>query len=488
MALMNPVSWENVKCHVRDSVGEDQYTAWMAAMELEDYEAESREVTIAVPSETHLRWVNRRYIPQLQEAFSEELGVSVSVRLIVDVVDSPAVNQVHSEVVASRRGGGVTMEAPGVTLNGGTSSKKRTGLDGGGPSGEVDLRRHGVEPPRLNSRYIFSEFVVGESNRYAHAAATAVADPRSRGFNPLFIYGGSGLGKTHLMQAIGHSLHERDNRLRVTYITSEQFINNFINAIQNRTHVDFREMYRNCDLLLIDDVQFLQGKERTQQEFFHTFNALYDAGKRVVVTSDRPPKELATLEERLRSRFEWGLLVDIQPPDLETRIAILRKKAMQEGVNLSSDVIHFIAEHITENIREMEGALKRLHMAASLHDCRIDLERARSILGHLIVGNPQPKVSVEDIQRSVCEYFKINLSDLLGSGRSKRVSQPRHMAQYLSRKLTDLSFPDIAQKFGGKDHTSIIYAVRKVERDMEKDSNVASIVNHLTWRVTKGAD
>ncbi|MCC5877688.1 MAG: chromosomal replication initiator protein DnaA, partial [Candidatus Sumerlaeia bacterium] len=320
------------------------------------------------------------------------------------------------------------------------------------------------------------------------AAAPAPPDPRSRGFNPLFIYGGSGLGKTHLMQAIGHCLYERDNRLRVTYITSEQFINNFINAIQNRTHVDFRAMYRNCDLLLIDDVQFLQGKERTQQEFFHTFNALYDAGKRVVVTSDRPPKELATLEERLRSRFEWGLLVDIQPPDLETRIAILRKKAKQEGVNLSSDVIHFIAEHITENIREIEGALKRLHMAASLHDCQIDLERARTILGHLIVGNPQPKVSVEDIQRSVCEYFKINLSDLLGSGRSKRVSQPRHMAQYLSRKLTDLSFPDIAQKFGGKDHTSIIYAVRKVERDMEKDSNVASIVNHLTRRVTKGAD
>lgn len=487
MPLLNPVHWENVKNHVRVAVGDDQYDAWMATMQLEDYEADSRVVTIAVPSETHHRWLNRRYIPQLQEALSNELGIPVTVRLIVDQEEGdPITGSALGHVQPSRE----MDEFSGIDSPTSNFHVEAQPSPHVAPTffDKSDRRRQISEPPRLNAHYLFSEFVVGESNRYAHAAAMAVSDPRSRSFNPLFIYGGSGLGKTHLMQAIGHGLYQRDNRLRVTYITSEQFINTFINAIQNKTHAEFRELYRSCDLLLIDDVQFLQGKERTQQEFFHTFNALYDAGKRVVVTSDRPPKELATLEERLRSRFEWGLLVDIQPPDLETRVAILRKKAQLEGVRLSSDVIFFIAERIKDNIREMEGALKRLHMAASIHDCQIDLARAREILGHLIIGSPQTRVSVEDIQRAVCEYFKLNLADLLGSGRSKRVSHPRHMAQYLSRKLTDLSFPDIAQKFGGKDHTSIIYAVRKVERDMENDPNVASIVNHLTKRVTRGDD
>jgi chromosomal replication initiator protein len=344
------------------------------------------------------------------------------------------------------------------------------------------------EPPRLNPRYVFEEFVVGESNRYAHAAAEAVANGTVREYNPLFIYGGSGLGKTHLMQAIGHRLYAKDNTLRVTYVTSEEFINGFIAAIQNRKPIEFRNQFRNTDLLLLDDVQFLMGKERTQQEFFHTFNALHDAGKRIVMTSDRPPKELTTLEDRLRTRFEWGLLVDIQPPDLETRIAILRKKVEVEGMSLDNKVITFIAERLKDNIREMEGAVKRLKMAASLHDRAIDLESARDILSHLIVGSPQPRVSAEDVQKAVCEYFGISITDLLGTNRSKKFSQPRHLAQYLTRRLTGMSFPDIAQKFGGKDHTSIIYACRKVEQGIEKDQNMANIANYLERQVTKGVD
>lgn len=493
MAVMNPVLWENVKSNVRLAVGEDQFSAWMSSMELEDFEEERHEAVVAVPTETHLRWLRKRFLPHLEEAFGREVGLPVTVRVVIDTEDPIAGRR--EVLLGGRRAPAEEASRLDALLANSNGSAMGTGSDVAEdeflrlPTPEEKRPAAGPRPaPRLNPRYLFNDFVVGESNRYAHAAAVAVADPRSRGFNPLFIYGGSGLGKTHLMQAIGHRLYETDRRLNVTYVTSEQFINDFIDSIQNRKHVEFRARYRNSDLLLIDDVQFLMGKERTQHEFFHTFNALHDAGKRVVVTSDRPPKSLSTLEDRLRSRFEWGLLVDIQPPDLETRIAILRRKAQQEGVRLPNEVIVFIAERITENIREMEGALKRLHMASSIHDCHIDLERAREVLGHLIIGSPQPKVTVEDIQKAVCDYFHVNLGDLLGSNRSKRISQPRHLAQYLSRKLTNLSFPDIAQKFGGKDHTSVIYAVRKIERELDKDANLAGVVNYLVRRVTKGTD
>jgi len=479
MQLITPVVWEKAMELVRSEIGADNFESWLAGSTLEDFNLEAGLVRIGVPNGFYRRWIQQRYVPAIAAAFAAQTGAQFRVELQI-VTDAPSDDgEEPAAVPAPRRAHGAA-NTPEIAQD--FQTRQRT-------TSVVDLPGDATfAHQRLNPKYAFADFVVGESNRYAHAAAVAVADPGSKAFNPLFIYGGSGLGKTHLMQAIGHRMQQTEKRLRILYVTSEQFINNFIDAIQEKKHVEFRAAYRHVDLLLIDDVQFLMGKERTQQEFFHTFNALYDAGKKVVVTSDRPPKDLSTLEERLRSRFEWGLLVDIQPPDLVTRIAILRKKADLEGVQLPADVITYIAERFTENVREMEGVLKRLKMTASLHNKPIDLATARELLGHFVHGIPSPRVSVEDVQKAVCAYFDIRLSDLLGSNRSKKFSQPRHLAQYLARQLTDFSFPDIAQKFGGKDHTSIIYACRKVDAAMQKDSNLQNVVQHLTRQVTKGQE
>ena len=493
---MKPAIWESAMERVRSSIGDDAFNVWLSTTALEDFLAEERRLLMVVPNEFYRRWIEKRYLGAIERAFAETLGSPVAIELVVDSEDEPALGEEDSEekVLQQRKDPG-TADHTSFSRSQGIFEELHRGNGEGFQLPGVIRHRYQegaageqAPTPRLNPRYVFDEFVVGESNRYAHAAATAVADPNGKAFNPLFIYGGSGLGKTHLMQAIGHRMYTLDRRLRVLYVTSEHFINGFIDAIQNKRHVEFRAAYRNVDLLLIDDVQFLMGKERTQQEFFHTFNALYDAGKKVVVTSDRPPKDLSTLEDRLRSRFEWGLLVDIQMPDLETRVAILRKKSQQEGIHLPNDVLMFIGERVTQNVREMEGVLKRLRMAASLHYRPIDLEAARDVLGHLMIGSPQPRVAVEDVQRAVCQYFNISMSELMGKNRSKKFSQPRHLAQYLCRKLTDLSFPDIAQKFGGKDHTSIIYACRKVDQSAQKDANMANVINYLTKQITKGSD
>jgi chromosomal replication initiator protein len=469
MLLLKSSHWEEAMDRLRIALGNETYEAWLRELKLEDFSDDGR-LTLAVPGDFYLSWIEKRYLGDIQKAFSESISSPVRVELVVagDGHEAPqATDETELPIPSSPRGGvSLRSEFPE----------------------EEEAPRRDVPLPRLNPRYSFDEFVVGESNRFAHAAALAVSDPKSRSINPLFIYGGSGLGKTHLMHAVGHHMHAIDRTLRVCYLSSEQFINGFIEAIQNKRHTEFRQMYRNVDLLLIDDVQFLMGKERTQQEFFFTFNALYDAGKKVVVTSDRPPRQLSTLEDRLRSRFEWGLMVDIQPPDLETRMAILRKKAGQEGIHLPNDVILYVAERVTKNIREMEGHLKKLKMTVALHSRPIDLAIARDVLGPMMLGTPTAQVTVEDVQRAVCEFFKIKVAELQGANRSKRFSQPRHVAQYLSRKLTGLSFPDIAQKFGGKDHTSIIYACRKVEQGIANDPNTASVVAFLSKQVTKGAE
>ncbi len=503
MVLITPVLWEKAMENIRSSIGEEAFTAWISPVTMNDFDEENAHLQLTVPNRFYLRWIEKRYLPEIEAAFKEILTDDLSLSITCEEDD-------HQEVSQSNGfPGSKTNRLQEVQQNGNGHSignSRRAQIFGETPASQDRLipSTTGSEfnrastrmksdsiteispEPRLNPRYVFEDFVVGESNRYAHAAATAVADPNGKAFNPLFIYGQSGLGKTHLMQAIGQRAYHLNQSLHVLYVTSEQFINGFIDSIQNKKHMEFREAYRNVDLLLIDDVQFLMGKERTQTEFFHTFNALYDAGKKVVVTSDRPPKDLAALEDRLRSRFEWGLLVDIQSPDLETRIAILKKKAEKEDIELSNEVIFFIAERVKDNIREMEGALKRLKMASSLHNRPVDLEMTRDVLGHLMIGQPQPRVTIEDVQRSVCAYFGIKVTDLLGKNRSKKYSQPRHLAQYLCRQLTSYSFPDIAQKFGGKDHTSIIYACRKVESAIEKDPNMANIVQYLTKQVTKG--
>lgn len=485
MMLLTPTLWNEAMAQVESSIGVDQYNAWLKDLHLED-EAEDGTIVLSAPNDFYAKWILKRFHETLELAFSDTLGRVVRLDIVAADKQQQA-ERTEPESPARRFQ---------PTTNGPEQSPNRLASQAPVASqassddllGARQSARTTAPLPKLNPRYTFEEFVVGESNRFAQAAASTVADPNGKGFNPLFIYGGTGLGKTHLMHAIGHQLYRRDPSLRVLYVTSEQFINSFIDSIQSKRHTEFRSAYRNVDLLMIDDVQFLTGKERTQQEFFHTFNSLYDAGKKVVVTSDRPPKNLSTLEDRLRSRFDWGLIVDIQPPDLETRVAILRKKALQEGIRLPSDVALFVAERRSQNIREMEGALKRLSHASTLHGQAIDMAMARDILSHLMIGAPVARVTVEDVQRAVCDYFKLKQAELLGANRSKRFSQPRHLAQYLSRKLTDLSFPDIAQKFGGKDHTSIIYACRKVEQAVGKDPNLANVIAHLTKQITKGAD
>ena len=332
-------------------------------------------------------------------------------------------------------------------------------------------------PPRgLNPRYTFDTFVVGPSNQFANAASQAVSEAPSRSYNPLFLYGGVGLGKTHLMHAIGQYLLDQTPNLKLTYISSERFMNEMINAVRYDRILDFRQRYRSMDVLLVDDIQFLAGKEGTQTEFFHTFNSLYDAQKQIVISSDCPPHEIPTLEERLRSRFEWGLIADIQPPDLETKVAILKKKAGAEGVPLPDDVALYIADRIKSNIRELEGSLIRLIAYASLTSSQISLRLAQDVLRNLLDRDEQP-VSIEMIQKFVANHYQLKVADLKSRNNAKSVTFPRQIAMYLCKMLTTASLPQIGKSFGGKHHSTVIHSVRKIQQLCNKDREFKSLVN-----------
>ncbi len=337
--------------------------------------------------------------------------------------------------------------------------------------------------PTLNSQCTFEEFVVGPSNRFAHAACLAVADRPAKAYNPLFIHGPVGLGKTHLMQAIGHEVLRRNPNASVLYITSEKFTNQLINAIQNQTTIKFREKYRTVDVLLIDDIHFIAGKEATQEEFFHTFNALHDAHKQIIVSSDRPPKEIINLEERLISRFEWGLVTDIQKPDFETRAAILRKKALRHNIPVSEDVTNFIAEIVHSNIRELEGALMRVVAYAELTNMHVTLDLAQEVLKR-VVQESEKKITLDFIQKKVSDYFSIRINELMAKRRSKNIVLPRQIAMYLSRELTNHSLPEIGQSFGGRDHTTVMHACEKIKTDLEKDMSLKDMVNRIRQNIS----
>jgi chromosomal replication initiator protein len=337
-----------------------------------------------------------------------------------------------------------------------------------------------IEPSELplNPKYTFDTFVVGSCNQFAHAAALAVADMPSKTYNPLYIYGGVGLGKTHLMHAIGHLIKSRNSNLRLTYISSEKFMNELINAIRYDKTLTFREKYRNIDVLLMDDIQFLAGKERTQEEFFHTFNALYDSQKQIVISSDCPPREIPTLEERLHSRFEWGLIADIQPPDLETKVAILKRKAEIEKIDLPDNVALFIASKIKSNIRELEGSLVRLVAYASLKGLPIGLELAQEVLKN-IIEEETDGISIELIQKSVAEHYGLKVSDLKSKNNSRSVAVPRQVAMYLCKTLTKASLPEIGREFGGKHHTTVLHSINKISQLYEKDAVFHRLINSL---------
>jgi chromosomal replication initiator protein len=343
--------------------------------------------------------------------------------------------------------------------------------------------RRETEPTRLNPRYVFETFVIGSSNRFAHAAAVAVAEAPAKAYNPLFIYGDSGLGKTHLLHAIGHYAQKLYPGARVRYVSSEEFTNEFINSIRDGKADAFRKRYRDMDILLVDDIQFLASKESTQEEFFHTFNTLHNANKQIVLSSDRPPKQLVTLEDRLRNRFEWGLITDVQPPELETRIAILRKKAVQEQLNAPPEVLEFIASRISRNIRELEGALIRVTAFANLNRQLVEMSLVETVLKDLIDESDTPEISAALIMGVTAEYFSVSIDELTGSSRSRVLVNARQMAMYLCRELTDLSLPRIGEKFGNRDHTTVMHAERKIRAQMTEKLTVYNQIAELTSRI-----
>lgn len=335
----------------------------------------------------------------------------------------------------------------------------------------------------LNPKYTFNSFVIGNSNRFAHAASLAVAEAPAKAYNPLFIYGGVGLGKTHLMHAIGHYILQNNPKSKVVYVTSEKFTNELINSIKDDKNEEFRNKYRNVDVLLIDDIQFIAGKERTQEEFFHTFNTLHEANKQIILSSDRPPKEIPTLEDRLRSRFEWGLITDIQPPDFETRIAILKKKADVDNLNIDNEVMVYIANKIKSNIRELEGALIRVVAYSSLTNKQINVNLAAEALKDIISNKHSKQITIELIQDIVSNYYNLKIEDLKSSRRTRNIAFPRQIAMYLCRKLTDMSLPKIGEEFGGRDHTTVIHAYDKISTGVKKDENLENVINDLSKKI-----
>ncbi len=441
-------------------------------------------VLLAAPTEFAKEVLDARLRPLLVGALSAAYGREVRVTVMVQPVedepdDGSARDGAASESERDRHEGAVSGGYARELSPSGLADVRA--LPGTGR--DTDARRTDVEPPRLNPKYTFETFVIGASNRFAHAAAVAVAEAPAKAYNPLFVYGESGLGKTHLLHAIGHYGVHLFAGARVRYVSSEEFTNDFINSLRDDKAQAFQRRYRDVDILLVDDIQFLENKERTQEEFFHTFNTLHNASKQIVISSDRPPKQLSTLEDRLRTRFEWGLITDVQPPDLETRIAILRKKAAQDRLAAPPDVLEFIASKIATNIRELEGALIRVTAFASLNRQGVDLALAEIVLRDLIPTDGGPEITGATIMAATAEYFGLTMEDLCGSSRSRVLVTGRQIAMYLCRELTDMSLPKIGQMFGGRDHTTVIHADRKIRGQMAERRATYNQVAELTNRI-----
>ena len=459
---------------------------------------------IATPNEFVKEQLETRLRLLVTQALSQELGRDIQLAVTVD--PAPQLGSAPGAPVgdlATEPAAPLAAEHPRLSAADGSPRHEpavHSSSDAAGPQAvHADPARPGTIPPdggpagprlggaRLNSKYTFETFVIGSSNRFAHAAAVAVAEAPAKAYNPLFIYGDSGLGKTHLLHAIGHYAQTLYSGLKVRYVSSEEFTNDFINMIRDGKQDGFRRRYRDVDVLLVDDIQFLENKEGTQEEFFHTFNTLHNASKQIVISSDRAPKRLVTLEDRLRSRFEWGLLTDVQPPELETRIAILRRKAIQEGLNAPPEVLEYIASRISTNIRELEGALIRVTAFASLNRQSVDLQLAEIVLKDLIPEAAGPQITTATIMGQTASYFGLSIEDLCGTSRSRVLVTARHIAMYLCRELTDLSLPKIGQQFGGRDHTTVINADRKIRSLMAERRSIYTQVTELTNRIKQQA-
>jgi chromosomal replication initiator protein len=426
--------WSEVLKKLEEKLSKPSFETWLQGTT--PITLYNNNIIIGVPNDFTKEWLENRYSQLIKEIIIQITGEEYGINFVVPQDD---------------------------TINIKKTKKKFSPVDNKGNDDFIT--------PQLNPKYTFETFVIGNSNRFAHAASLAVAEAPAKAYNPLFIYGGVGLGKTHLMNAIGHYVLEQNVESKVVYISTEKFTNEFINAIRDNKTVEFRNKYRTVDVLLIDDIQFLAGKEQTQEEFFHTFNTLHENNKQIIISSDRPPKEIPTLEDRLRSRFEWGLITDIQPPDLETREAILRKKADLENLDIPNSVIMFIANKVATNIRELEGALTRVMAYSSMTGQEVSVELAQQALKDILPDTKSEKVTIEKIQEIVASHFGLKVEDFKAKKRTRTVAHPRQIAMYLSRELTDNSLPKIGEMFGGRDHTTVLHAHEKIKSDIEENKN-----------------
>jgi chromosomal replication initiator protein len=435
--------WHAALANIEKKISKPSFDTWLKSTKA--HSLQGNLLVITAPNEFARDWLEERYSQLISGILYEITGEELSVKFIIPQNQNDAENDLHLPPKKVRR--------------------------------DDD---HGDFPQGiLNQKYTFDTFVIGSGNRFAHAASLAVAEAPAKAYNPLFIYGGVGLGKTHLMHAIGHYVLDHNPSAKVVYLSSEKFTNEFINSIRDNKAENFRNKYRNVDILLIDDIQFLAGKESTQEEFFHTFNALHEESKQIIISSDRPPREIPTLEDRLRSRFEWGLITDITPPDLETRIAILRKKAKAEGLDIPNEVMLYIANQIDSNIRELEGALIRVVAYSSLINKDINADLAAEALKDIIPSSKPKVITILEIQKIVGEHFSIKLEDFKAKKRTKSVAFPRQIAMYLSRELTDYSLPKIGEEFGGRDHTTVIHAHEKISKLLQTDAQMQRQMKEL---------
>jgi chromosomal replication initiator protein len=447
--------WSDVSARLREALNDTTYSTWFG--EVSGAELDADTFAIAVPNDFTREWIEGHFLDLIRAAVKDAGGSDLRVQL--RVLEEPPLPVLNAQSAPSVVPSAVRPLPAEVTA-------ARTDVAG------------------INPKYTFDSFVIGSSNRFAHAAALAVAEAPAQAYNPLFIYGHTGLGKTHLLHAVANFVTDHGGGLTCRYVTSETFMNDFINSLRDKRIEGFKQRYRTYDVLLIDDVQFFEHKERIQEEFFHTFNSLYEAGRQIVMSSDRPPRDISTLEERLRSRFEWGLITDIQPPDLETRIAILRKKVKNDQIEIREpELLTFIASRVSTNIRELEGALTRVVAFSSLTGRPLSVDLAQDVLKDVFPQGESAQISIERIQELVCERFGVTMQELTGDRRSQNIVYPRQVAMYLSRELTDSSLPKIGKEFGGRDHTTVIHATSKIARLIREDRSVYNLVQELTARV-----
>lgn len=491
--LQATIVWEQVLKKLEQELSNLMIDTWLKPtipLKLTDTTLE-----IGTPKQIIKEWLESRYLPIISSTVQYITNKPLTVIFVnLDIDDEVTVNPTTKETVPPVQPIvspsevvelDIGKKADPVQTTPSTSKQPHIYKPSSEPDSNFSLNLNPAEESMavLNPKYIFETFVIGNSNRLAHAASLAVAEAPANAYNPFFVYGGVGLGKTHLMHAIGHRILKNHPQLKLLYISSEKFTNELINSIRDGNPESFRQKYRNIDVLLVDDIQFLAKKEHTQEEFFHTFNTLHEANKQIIMSSDRPPREIQTLEDRLRSRFEMGLITDIQPPDLETRIAILRKKALMEHLNVSNDVMVYIASRIDNNIRELEGALIRVMAYASLTNQNIDIDLATEALKDIFPHGKPKQITVELIQETIASYFKLKIDELLAKKRTRNVAYPRQIAMYLSRELTETSLPRLGEMFGGRDHTTVIHAYDKISRERNADIKLSNTIKELIKRI-----